>query len=195
MVPSIWFSISVVEVVLVVEGMGNDDVSARDSGVGKVRIFQGQMSKGVELGNGGSINLERFDDHSKSWGHPDDGWVREYYRGKYHCTIDLLFYWFGLVCYANIYKICQLSYSWFQTSQTGGQRYSDTSPFSIPRLVHQTFSERGAVVSCDSSKMTNPLFGGLWGMGRASSSSSLMRSSRWAEAHWNQCDDHCWMDN
>ncbi len=35
------------------------------------------------------------------------------------------------------------------------------SPFSIPRLVHQTFSERGAVVSCDSSKMTNPLFGGL----------------------------------
>ncbi len=23
-------------------------------------------------------------------------------------------------------------YSWFQTSQTGGQWYSDTSPFSIP---------------------------------------------------------------
>jgi hypothetical protein len=28
-------------------------------------------------------------------------------------------------------KTCQLSYSWFQTSQTGGQQYSDTSPFSI----------------------------------------------------------------
>jgi hypothetical protein len=28
-----------------------------------------------------------------------------------------------------------LSYSWFQTSQTGGQRYSDTSPFSIPWLI------------------------------------------------------------
>ncbi len=25
-----------------------------------------------------------------------------------------------------------MSYSWFQTSQTGGQPYSDTSPFSIP---------------------------------------------------------------
>ena len=22
-------------------------------------------------------------------------------RGKYHCTIDLLFDWFGLVCFAN----------------------------------------------------------------------------------------------
>jgi hypothetical protein len=25
----------------------------------------------------------------------------EYSRGKYHCTIDLLFDWFGLVCFAN----------------------------------------------------------------------------------------------
>ena len=51
--------------------------------------------------------------------------------GKYHCTIDLLFDWFGLVCFANKNKNCQLSYSGFQTSQTGGQQYSDTSPFSI----------------------------------------------------------------
>jgi hypothetical protein len=53
-------------------------------------------------------------------------------RGIYHCTIDLLFDWFGLVCFANKNKNCQLSYSWYQTSQTGGQQYSDTSPFSIP---------------------------------------------------------------
>ena len=26
---------------------------------------------------------------------------REYLRGKYHCTIDLLFDWFGLVCFEN----------------------------------------------------------------------------------------------
>ncbi len=26
--------------------------------------------------------------------------AREYKRGKYHCTIDLLFDWFGLVCFA-----------------------------------------------------------------------------------------------
>ncbi len=25
-----------------------------------------------------------------------------------------------------------MSYSWFQTNQTGSQQYSDTSPFSIP---------------------------------------------------------------
>ncbi len=36
---------------------------------------------------------------------------REFKRGKYHCTIDLLFEWFGLVCYANKNKNCQLSYS------------------------------------------------------------------------------------
>ncbi len=53
-------------------------------------------------------------------------------RGKYHCTVDLLFDSFGFVCFANKNKICQLSYSWFLTSQTGGQWYSDTSPFSIP---------------------------------------------------------------
>jgi hypothetical protein len=30
--------------------------------------------------------------------------------GKYRCTIDLLFDWFGLVCFANKNKNCQLSY-------------------------------------------------------------------------------------
>ncbi len=38
----------------------------------------------------------------------------------------------NLVCFANKNENCQLSYNWFQTSQTGGQQYSDTSPFSIP---------------------------------------------------------------
>ncbi len=52
--------------------------------------------------------------------------------GKYHRTVDLLFDWFGLVCFVNKNNNSQLSYSWFQTSQTGGQRYSDTYPFSIP---------------------------------------------------------------
>jgi len=52
-------------------------------------------------------------------------------RGKYHCTVDLLLDRFGLVCFANRNKNCHQSYSWFQTSQTGGQQYCDTSPFSI----------------------------------------------------------------
>ncbi len=34
-------------------------------------------------------------------------------------------------------KKFQLSYRWFQTSQTGGQWYSDTSPFSIPWIDTQ----------------------------------------------------------
>jgi hypothetical protein len=55
-------------------------------------------------------------------------------KGKYHCAIDLLFNWFGLFCFANKNKNCQLSHSWFQTSQTGSQRYSDNSPFSIPYM-------------------------------------------------------------
>ncbi len=53
-------------------------------------------------------------------------------KGKYHFTIDLLFDWFGLVCFANKNKNCQLPYIWFQTSETGGQQHSDTSPLSIP---------------------------------------------------------------
>jgi hypothetical protein len=63
-------------------------------------------------------------------------YTREYLRGKYHCTIELLFDWFGLVCFAITNKKCPLSYSRFQTSQTGGQWYSDTSPFSIPCLYY-----------------------------------------------------------
>ncbi len=58
--------------------------------------------------------------------------------GKYHCTVDLLFDWFGLVCFANKNSNCQLSYSWFQTSQTGGQQYSYTSHFSIPCSTYKT---------------------------------------------------------
>ncbi len=53
-------------------------------------------------------------------------------RGKYHCIVDLLFDLFLLVCFANENKNCQLSYRWFQTRQTGGQQFSDTSPFSVP---------------------------------------------------------------
>jgi hypothetical protein len=37
--------------------------------------------------------------------------AREYLREKYNCTIDLLFDWFGLVCFADKNKNCQLSYS------------------------------------------------------------------------------------
>jgi hypothetical protein len=58
-------------------------------------------------------------------------WGREYNRGKYHNTVDLLFERFGISCMTSdncFYLLNRL----IQTSQTGGQWYSDTSPFSIP---------------------------------------------------------------
>jgi hypothetical protein len=53
--------------------------------------------------------------------------AREYLRGKYCCTVDLLFDWFGISCMTtnNFVFICK-------TGQAGGQRYSDIFPFSIP---------------------------------------------------------------
>ncbi len=42
--------------------------------------------------------------HSTEFGHTvvkNTTHSREYQRGKYHCTVDLLFDWFGLVCLAN----------------------------------------------------------------------------------------------
>jgi hypothetical protein len=61
-------------------------------------------------------------------------------KGGSITSVDLLFDWFGLVCFANNNKNCQFSYR-FQTCQTGGQQNSDTSPFSLlsPYLQHFIF--------------------------------------------------------
>jgi hypothetical protein len=53
-------------------------------------------------------------------------------EGKYNCTVDLLFDWFGISCKATDNFCFYLQNRIIQTSQTGGQRYCDTSPFSIP---------------------------------------------------------------
>ena len=55
-------------------------------------------------------------------------------RGKYHCTIDLLFVWFGISCMTRDNFCFYLQNRLIQTSQTGGQWYSDTSPF-FPALI------------------------------------------------------------
>jgi len=57
---------------------------------------------------------------------------REYQRGKHHCTIDLLFDWFGIGCMTTDNFCFYLQNRLIQTSPTGGQWYSDTSPFNIP---------------------------------------------------------------
>jgi hypothetical protein len=64
---------------------------------------------------------------------------REYLRGKYHCTVDLLFDWFGISCMTTDNFCFYLQNRLIQPSPTGGQQYSDTSPFSIPCLKQTTF--------------------------------------------------------
>ncbi len=50
----------------------------------------------------------------------------------YHCTSDLLFDQFGIGSMTTANFGFYLQNRLIQTSQTGGQRYSDASPFSIP---------------------------------------------------------------
>ncbi len=65
-----------------------------------------------------------------------NAWNREYKRGNYHCTIDLLFDWFEFSVLQIKTKIvsCHTADS---KPVTGGQLYSDFSPFSIPCLDYQ----------------------------------------------------------
>jgi hypothetical protein len=53
-------------------------------------------------------------------------------KGKYHCTVDLLFDWFGISCMTTENFCFYLQNRLIDTSQTGGQWNNDTSPFSIP---------------------------------------------------------------
>jgi hypothetical protein len=63
--------------------------------------------------------------------------------GKYHCTIDLLFDWFGMGCMTTD-NFCFYSQNrLIPTSQTGGQLYSNTSPFSIPWSMTRRLPDSG----------------------------------------------------
>jgi hypothetical protein len=53
-------------------------------------------------------------------------------KGKYHCTIDLLFDWFRISCMTTDNFRFYLQNSQTQTCQTGGQWYNDTSPLVFP---------------------------------------------------------------
>jgi hypothetical protein len=59
---------------------------------------------------------------------------------KVSLYIDLLFDWFEISCMTTDNFCFYLQYRLIQTSQTGGQWYSDTSPFSFPWVrcqIHQ----------------------------------------------------------
>ncbi len=55
--------------------------------------------------------------------------------GKYHCTVDYLFDWFGISCITTANFCFYLQNRLILMSKTGGQQYSDTSPFSIPCIL------------------------------------------------------------
>ncbi len=69
--------------------------------------------------------------------------------GKYHCTVDLLFNCFGISCqnYWHFFVfICKTRL--IQTSQTGGQWYSDTSPLVFSAVIfHDLLSKKIAKLS------------------------------------------------
>ena len=54
---------------------------------------------------------------------------------KYHCTVDLLFDWFGIDCMTTDNFSFYFQNRLIQTSQTGGQQYSDTSPLVFPTFT------------------------------------------------------------
>jgi hypothetical protein len=75
--------------------------------------------------------------------------------GKYHCTVDLLFDWFGISCMTSDNFCFNLLNRLIQTSQIGGQWYSDLSPFSIPcGLYYKSFM---IVIYNHDSKIVEPV--------------------------------------
>ncbi len=60
--------------------------------------------------------------------------------GKYHCTVDLLFYWFGISCMTTDNFCFYLQNRLIQTNQTGGQWYSDTTITNATRNYYKQAS-------------------------------------------------------
>jgi hypothetical protein len=56
---------------------------------------------------------------------------------EYHCTVDLLFDWFGISCMTTDNFCFYVQNRPIQTIQIGGQWYNDTFPFSIPCLFQK----------------------------------------------------------
>ncbi len=86
-------------------------------------------------------------------------------RGSITVQLTSCFDWFRLACFANKNKNCQLSYICFQTSQIGGEWYSDTPPLVFPgneqkmvRLYNKSVSLLFRVILTGLDKHTNLTF-------------------------------------
>ena len=71
---------------------------------------------------------------SVPWYSGGGGWTRDlkFKQVKFTVPLTSLFDWFGISCMTTDNFCFYLQNSLIQTSQTGGQSYSDTSSFSIP---------------------------------------------------------------
>jgi hypothetical protein len=72
-------------------------------------------------------------------------------------TVDLLFNWFGISCMTTANFCFYLQDRLIQTSQTGGQQYSDTSPFSIPWENAHRMKKRTAKLHREIGHVNTPL--------------------------------------
>ncbi len=78
--------------------------------------------------------------------------------GKYHCTIDLLFDWLGISCMKTDIFCFDLQNRLIQPSQTGGQRYRNTSPlqYSLFILFKDRQQHSGCTLAFGLQLMLNP---------------------------------------
>ena len=74
-----------------------------------------------------------------------DSYCREHYlKGKYYCTADFLFILFGFRCFAYVELASALLIQSNETSQTGGQPFSNTCHYGECSLA----TEKGARNRC-----------------------------------------------
>jgi hypothetical protein len=104
-------------------------------------------------------------------------WGREYLRGKYHCTIDLLFDLFGLACFANKNKKI-VSYHTTDSKPVKQEVNGTVSPYSIPWLGWWSVAYRslGGKLQCGGLR---PLYEGLERSGSFVEEGTACRSAFW----------------
>jgi hypothetical protein len=68
--------------------------------------------------------------------------------------VDLLFGWFGISCMTTDNFSFYLQNRLIQTGQTGGQQYSNTSPFSIPWIQSHIFLPKSSTKKVTASSLT-----------------------------------------
>ena len=95
-------------------------------GSGKSEIFSSLALKtGLPvISYDSGIVFTIFQFHHNPWMGPTSWSVcqcREFYRGKYHCTVHLMFDWFGITCMTTDNFCFYLQNRLVQTSQTRGQ--------------------------------------------------------------------------